>query len=80
MPEDKNNNITAYLVTFVFLAAVFIPFAGSIVATDSSQSAAEKRVLTPLPEKPNSIKTLKRYPEKFDLYYQDNFGFRENFL
>ncbi|GMR06844.1 MAG: hypothetical protein BMS9Abin25_1476 [Gammaproteobacteria bacterium] len=80
MPEEKLNKFTAYALAIIFLAAIFIPFLGSIIKTDTIKSVSEKRILTPLPEKPNSIKTLKRYPKKFNLYFQDNFGFRENLM
>jgi len=80
MPEEKLDKLTAYPLAIIFLAAIFIPFLGSIIKSDTIKSETEKRVLAPLPEKPNSIKTLRRYPKKFNLYYQDNFGFRENLL
>lgn len=80
MPEEKLDKLTAYVLTLVFLLAIFIPFLGSMIKTDTIKSVNEKRILTPLPERPNSIKTLRRYPKKFNLYYQDNFGFRRYLL
>jgi len=80
MPEKKLEKFTAYVLAIIFLAAIFVPFLGSIIKTDMLKSVKEKRILTPLPEMPNSIKTLRRYPKKFNLYYQDNFGFRDNLM
>ena len=70
----------SYLVAGIFLAAIYIPFVGSISIKDSIKSQAEKRTLTPLPETPESMKALRRYSKKYNLYYQDNFGFREHLL
>jgi len=80
MPENKLHKFTAYSLATVFLTAIFIPFFGSIFKTDMHMSVSEKRMLSPFPDIPNSIKTIRRYPKIFNLYYQDNFGFRKNLM
>ena len=80
MPAHGIKRAYSYLIAAIFLAAIYVPFLGSITIEDSTKSHAEKRTLTPLPDSPETIKTLKRYPKKYNLYYQDNFGFREHLL
>lgn len=80
MPEIKLKKIYSFIVLLIFVIAIYIPFIESIVQSNVDSSSTEKRDLALLPEAPDSIKTLRRYPKKFNLYYQDNFGFRESFL
>ena len=74
------SKFNAVLFVLIFLTAIFLPLAGSVTQTSSIRSFSEKRILASIPETPVSIKTLRRYPEKFDLYYKDNFGFRNDLL
>ena len=80
MTNLKTGRPTDYAVAIVFLLAIGLPFIGSILVEDKGESAAEKRTLTVLPERPRSKKELKIYPGKYTDYYQDNFGFREELL
>lgn len=80
MSETTLNRLYASLVALVFLSAIYIPFIGSFMQEDKTPISTEKRDLASLPEAPDSIKTLRRYPKKFNLYYQDNFGFRNSLL
>jgi len=78
--DYKISKFNAYIFALIFLAAIFLPFAGSIIQTSTDTSFSEKRYPASIPDAPVSIKTVRRYPEKFDLYYKDNFGFRNNLL
>ena len=78
--DYKISRFNAVLFVLIFLTAIFLPLAGSVTQTSSIRLFSEKRILTSIPEAPVSIKTLRRYPEKFDHYYKDNFGFRNDLL
>lgn len=78
--DYKISKLNAVLFLLIFLTAIFLPLAGSITQTQSIKSSTEKRNLAAIPKRPDSIKTIRRYPEKFDLYYKDNFGFRNDLL
>ena len=78
--DYKISKFNAYLFALIFLTAIFLPLAGSVIQTGTNTSTSEKRNLASAPEIPGSIKTLRRYPKIFDLYYRDNFGFRNNLL
>jgi hypothetical protein len=80
MSFSQDNKISDYLVGIIFLLALSIPLAGSIIHPDNKMSRVEKRALESAPELPGSKKQLRRYPDKFDTYYEDQFGFRENLL
>ena len=78
--DYRISKFNAVLFVLIFLAAIYLPFGASITHTSVSKSVSEKRILASIPQAPDSIKSLRRYPEKFDLYYKDNFGFRNSLL
>jgi alginate O-acetyltransferase complex protein AlgJ len=67
---------TTYLRILGFVALITLPLArshwGGGALTD------EKRDRAPLPRL--SLATLRTYPEKFDAYFRDRFGFREELI
>lgn len=67
------------VITSVFLAAIYVPFFSAITEKDHLTSQSEKRNLTSLPSIPDSIESLLEYPQSFNNYYADHFGFREYF-
>jgi hypothetical protein len=68
MSFSQNNKISDYLVGIIFLLALSIPLAGSIIHPDNKMSRVEKRALESAPELPGSKKQLRRYPDKFATY------------
>jgi hypothetical protein len=70
----KTGNI--FLVV-VFCLTIFVPFLIGIIQEDKVASGIEKRNLVRYPLLPKSLKALSEYPEKFNTYYSDHFGFRE---
>ncbi|MCK5360043.1 MAG: hypothetical protein KAJ95_05420, partial [Gammaproteobacteria bacterium] len=78
--DYKISKFNAVLFVLIFLLAIYLPLAGSIMQTSSIRASTEKRILATIPAAPDSYKLLKRYPEKFDIYYKDNFGFRSDLL
>ena len=64
-------------ILLIFLLSIYIPFIGSVVQEDKAVSYVEKRNLAKLPSFPQSLTSFIGYPESFNTYYSDNFGFRE---
>ena len=67
-------------IILVFLTGTGLPLLGNVLDDSTGISTSEKRHLNTLPEAPRSKKEFKRYPEKFNLYYQDQFGFRAHLV
>ena len=67
-------------IILVFLTGTGLPLLGNVLDDSTGISTSEKRHLNTLPEAPRSKKEFKRYPEKFNLYYQDQFGFRADLV
>lgn len=68
-----------YQITLVtlFIVVLSLPLAASFLQRDMGISAIEKRKLAGRPALPSSLEGLTTYPERFEKYYEDNFGFRE---
>ncbi len=76
-------NLTFYkfkniIISLSFLLLIFLPFIKGIIEKDVRSSKVEKRNLAMLPELPESIGEIVKYPTLFDQYYSDHFGFRES--
>ena len=80
MIEKIKSRFTDSAVAILFAAAISAPLLGAILLQDDQSSSMEKRKLNPMPGNPVSVKEVRRYPEKFDKYYQDSFGFRNDLL
>lgn len=80
MAFSAKRDMVNLAITLVFIIAITLPLLGSILADGSAVSASEKRSLNSLPETPRTKKEFKRYPEKFNLYYQDHFGYRDHLV
>lgn len=80
MTIRQDNRLSDYMVGIIFLLAVSIPLAGSIMIPDKKASRVEKRALVSAPELPGSKKEFRRYPDKFNTYYEDQFGYRDKLL
>ncbi len=61
----------------VFCAITVVPLIGAIVQQDEMVSEKENRNLNQLPEWPSSLQALAEWPQAFNNYYTDQFGFRE---
>ncbi|MCP4348030.1 MAG: hypothetical protein GY795_21215 [Desulfobacterales bacterium] len=74
---DKSiNNINLLLVAAFFLIITF-PSVIWVIVDDKKISATEKRKLNQFPEFPRTTDAFKKYPNKFDSYFMDQFGFRD---
>ena len=70
----KLENLTCLVI---FLMSIYLPFFGSIFQDDKVSSDVENRNLAKLPDLPKSLTSFVDYPEAFNAYYSDNFGFRD---
>jgi len=68
--------LNSYIIISIFCTLVFIPFSIGIIELDKEISAIEKRALVQLPEFPNTIEGINKFPQLFDKYYADHFGLR----
>lgn len=70
-------NFGNVLLTFIFCLFIYAPFFIGIIQEDKLTSAVEKRNLAKFPLLPESLKAFSEYPDEFNKYYSDHFGFRE---
>lgn len=64
----------------LFLIVLYVPLVLSIVSKDKEISESEKRKLASLPELEWSRASLARFPDRFETYYNDHFGLREQLV
>lgn len=83
MPKPPSNSSSGIfirlLLPVLFLAFLFLPLMDSLFGFAPEIELNEKRKLTPLPELSGHGNSFAAFPERFEKYYDDNFGFR-NFL
>ena len=70
-------NVYHLLFCSLFLGAIYIPFTVAVFEDDQAISEIEKRTLKQVPDFPKNVQSFIDFPESFENYYQDNFGFRE---
>lgn len=64
-----------------FLGVIFLPLMKMILTPDKSQlSKTEKRKLAPMPSFPRDFSSFIDFPQQFEIYFNDNFGFREKLV
>lgn len=63
-----------------FICAIWGPLLDNLVGLDTTTASAEKRILAPRPGAPEDLESLKRFPEAFEAYYNDHFGFRNRLI
>ncbi|MDC1006396.1 hypothetical protein OAQ34_12315 [Opitutales bacterium] len=65
------------IILVIFLLSIYLPFIGSFVQKHETASSVENRNLAKLPDLPQSFTSFVDYPKRFNVYYSDNFGFRD---
>ncbi|MEE9412149.1 MAG: hypothetical protein V3V22_03760 [Methylococcales bacterium] len=65
------------MLILFFCMSIYAPLFMGVIQEDKISSGIEKRNLANFPSLPKSFKSLSEYPEKFNIYYSDHFGFRE---
>ncbi len=73
----QKRNLGHILLIAAFLAGIFLPLA---FTSRNWASEVEKRELAPFPGIPRSLSALREFPGSFEAFYNDHFGFREQFV
>jgi hypothetical protein len=63
----------------LFCMIISIPLLGQVVI-NAGDDSSEQRILAHAPDVPDNMNELKNYPGKIDMYLNDRFGFREQFI
>jgi alginate O-acetyltransferase complex protein AlgJ len=74
------DNVCNMSTILIFMLIICSPSAATILMPKSSISHAENRQLASMPELFFNMNTVKDYPDRFETYYNDNFGFRSTLL
>ncbi len=72
----KHTKINLTLTAVLFLILLFTPILKNITFPNYAEIQFEKRRLQQFPTWPNNWATTQSYPEQFESYYKDHFGFR----
>ena len=74
--QKTNRKVFDVAVMLFFLAVIFLPLLSKILPIEPGIKLQEQRVLAGRPVLSLSPSGMLRFPDEFDLYYKDNFGFR----
>jgi len=77
MRERILYKLNSIVVTLLFSIAIFSPLFFGILEEDRDVSEVEKRKLSAFPKIGWNVNEIERFPESFDTYYSDHFGFRD---
>jgi hypothetical protein len=69
--------LSQLLLLVAFISAIWLPLLDNLIGLDTAKASTEKRILAPFPEFPGD---LFRYPEAFEAFYNDHFGFRNRLI
>lgn len=76
----KHAKINLIFMAIAFICFIFAPSIKSIFNPEYAQENFEQRRLEAFPEFPDSWSDIKSYPESFENYYKDHFGFRPTWV
>ena len=71
--------LDSIVIIFIFCASIYTPFIVGLIEKDIEVSRIEKRKLSSRPGIPHTIKDVVEYPQQFNTYFTDHFGFRQWF-
>ncbi len=74
---ERTTSIVSVVGIAIFLIAISAPLVRSVLKQDQEYSKSEKRLLAQLPSPPKNTDELVSYPNRFDDYYADQFGYRK---
>jgi hypothetical protein len=69
--------INYFIIILLFVIGIYSPLITGLLQNDKKISQIEQRNLNSLPSIPNNITELIAYPQNFNRYYADHFGFRD---
>jgi len=71
-----SRKVADYAVITLFMVGLCLPTVDRLFQIDPALKLTENRVLTTLPEWPSTLAAAFEFPQKFDAYWNDNFGLR----
>jgi hypothetical protein len=82
MPAGRSKvyGIADGLLIGVFVAAVAAPLGGTLLRRGPAVSLQENRTLAPRPRVALTRAALSQFPPQFEAYFNDRFGFRDQFI
>lgn len=69
-----------YFLIIIFSVILAIPSLDNIFNFSPIKELFEKRILSSKPQTPSNLQELKKYPQVFENFYNDNFGFRKTLI
>jgi len=63
-----------------FIVLLCLPVTFMLIGQRQTVSMQEKRALTPLPPWPTGLEELQTFPSRFEKFFNDHFGFRDQLL
>lgn len=74
------NKLEIIFITIFLIISLVPTFITIFSSEEKSTSETEKRELAKMPNRPKDLKELKKFPNKFQLFFEDNFGLREELI
>ncbi len=72
----KIRTIFNIILVMIFFAVICLPVLGNIFDISPDLTGNEKRLLTPFPEIAPKRRVIKKFPRRFEAFFNDHFGFR----
>ncbi|MBV1884034.1 MAG: hypothetical protein KUG82_20510 [Pseudomonadales bacterium] len=80
MNKLNAHRLSELILLSLFMLVILAPLSKTLLSQQATMSAGEKRNLSPMPIFSLEAKSLAQFPEQFEKYYNDHFGFRESFI
>jgi alginate O-acetyltransferase complex protein AlgJ len=80
MNKTLIQTISEIVLIVLFLIVICTPPLMCMLFSKKEWSDIEKRMLMSFPQIPSDFKTLLQFPRRFEAYYNDHFGFREELI
>jgi len=77
MKLKLNSLGTGDLLVVLFLLVISLPIIDSMLQLSWTEENQENRMLSSIPQVSMELSAIEAYPEKFEKYYNDHFGFRD---
>jgi hypothetical protein len=68
------------LLAILFVLAIGVPLAGTVLGVDRDQTDEENRAAATPPPRPRDLASLQAWPDAFTKYFADNFAFRADLV
>ncbi|MFZ3044430.1 MAG: hypothetical protein WA151_00830 [Desulfatirhabdiaceae bacterium] len=76
----KIKTIANLFLVLIFAGACYLPLVKTIVSPTAAISETEKRKLADVPDLEPNTESIKSFSDRFETYFKDHFGFRDQFV